>query len=120
VHVVQSSEMTSLAAAIRDLEVNTAALQLPSSDLQAESCQSLQCSSGYGTMTNVSAGGSVETMCTSSGGELIVYKSCLLSLCCHLLHCVIILMHCVIVLRSCKEYKCCSDTTSQQVKHSLM
>ena len=50
--------------------MNTAALQLPPSDLQAESCQSLQCSSGYGTMTNVSAGGSIETICTSAGGEL--------------------------------------------------
>jgi len=68
--------MTSLAAAIRDLEVNTAALQLPSGDLQAESCQSLQCSSGYGTMTNVSAGGSIETICTSSGGEML---TCFLS-----------------------------------------
>lgn len=62
--------MTTLAEAIRDLEVNTAALQLPPSDLQAESCQSLQCSSGYGTMTNVSADGSIETICTSAGGEL--------------------------------------------------
>jgi len=70
--VVQSCEMTSLAEAIRDLEVNTAALQIPSSDLQADSCQSLQCSSGYGTMTNVSAGGSIETICTSAGGELDV------------------------------------------------
>jgi len=60
--------MTALAAAIRDLEVNTAALELPPSDLQADSCQSLHCSSGYGTMTNVSAGGSVEAMCTSAGG----------------------------------------------------
>jgi len=68
--------MTSLAAAIRDLEVNTAALQLPSSDLQAESCQSLQCSSGYGTMTNVSAGGSIETICTSSGGEWLTCSLC--------------------------------------------
>jgi len=72
--------MTSLAAAIRDLEVNTAALQLPSSDLQAESCQSLHCSSGYGTMTNVSAGGSIETICTSSGGQLIGSRFCLLPL----------------------------------------
>jgi len=67
--------MTALAEAIRDLEVNTAALQLPSSDLQAESCQSLQCSSGYGTMTNVSAGGSIETICTSAGGELSLLTS---------------------------------------------
>jgi len=62
--------MTALAEAIRDLQVNTAALELPTSDLQAESCQSLQCSSGYGTMTNVSAGGSIETICTAAGGEL--------------------------------------------------
>jgi len=64
--------MKALAEAIRQLEVNTAALQLPSSDLQADSCQSLQCSSGYGTMTNVSAGGSVEAVCTSAGGQYYV------------------------------------------------
>ena len=63
--------MTALAAAIRDLEVNTAVLQLPAGDLQADSCQSLQCSSGYGTMTNVSARGSIETVCTSAGGEFV-------------------------------------------------
>jgi len=67
--------MTALAEAIRDLEVNTAALQLPPSELQADSCQSLQCSSGYGTMTNVSAGGSIETICTAAGGEWLPLSS---------------------------------------------
>jgi hypothetical protein len=52
----KSSDMSALAEAIRDLEANTAALQLPYGELQAQSCQSLQCSSGYGTMTNISVG----------------------------------------------------------------
>lgn len=61
--------MSALAEAIRDLEANTAALQLPFTDLQAPSCQSLQCSSGYGTMTNVSVGTaySQETVTPSNG-----------------------------------------------------
>jgi len=94
--------MTSLAAAIRDLEVNTAALQLPSSDLQAESCQSLQCSSGYGTMTNVSAGGSVETVCASSGGELLISSTICVPCC----NCVVLCqLHCIIHNVKMKQYK---------------
>ena len=55
--------MSALAEAIRELEANTAALQVP---YDVQSCQSLQCSSGYGTMTNISTS-SIETIAISGG-----------------------------------------------------
>lgn len=75
------SEMSSLAEAIRELEANTAALEIPYNDLQAPSCQSLQCSSGYGTMTNVSRTGYSHETIAGSTGEFEGLADALLETC---------------------------------------
>lgn len=59
----------SLADALRQLQESTAQLQLPYESMGAPSYQSLQCSSGYGTMTNVSAS-SAETISSNCTGKI--------------------------------------------------
>lgn len=74
-----SNEM-SLADALRELQESTAQLQYPYDSFGAPSCHSLQCSSGYGTMTNVSATSSVETI-SSNQTDLDALTNALMESC---------------------------------------
>lgn len=67
-NIFQDSAEMSLAEALRELEASTAMLQVPYEASSAQSCQSLQCSSGYGTLTNVSSN-SAETVASFPAGK---------------------------------------------------
>lgn len=72
-YMFQDAAEMSLADALRELEASTALLQVPYEASSAQSCQSLQCSSGYGTLTNVSST-SAETVASFPAGKLCCFR----------------------------------------------